>query len=124
MRIQELNGATLAFIGDAYYELRVREHVLRKGITNLQKLHNESVKFVSRSAQSRILHGLYPILTEEECTIYKRGRNYKYKDHDEEYLTASGFEAIIGYLYLRQEQARLDELFGLIVALIGENNHE
>jgi len=120
VNVNELTGANLAFIGDAYYELRVRDYVISKGITHLQKLHNESVKFVSRTAQSWLLQTLYPILTDEERNIYKRGRNYRYKDHSEEYLIASGFEAIIGYLYLNQQYDRFDELFGFITTLIEE----
>lgn len=103
-----LNGGTLAFIGDAYFELCVRRHNLEKGYTNLGKLHNECVKYVSRDNQYKIVQKLE--LNEEEQEIFKRGRNYDYKVKTVEYINASGFEAIIGYLYLTGQKERLDLL--------------
>lgn len=111
-----LNGAVLAFIGDAYYEERIRRYCLDKGITNLGKLHDECVKYVSRTSQYKIIQSL--ILDEEELEIFKRGRNHNYKDSSVEYINASGFEAVIGYLYLLERFERLDEIINKAIAII------
>ena len=113
-----LNGADLAFIGDACYELHIRKHVLDNGVTKLLELHKTSVKYVSKTAQSKIIKALLPELTEEEAEIYKRGRNYKYKKVDSEYVNASGFEALIGYLYLKQNNERMEFLISKAIEII------
>lgn len=115
-----LNGADLAFIGDAYYELCIRNYCLGKGITNQQKLHNECVKFVSRTAQEYIVLSLMEILSEREQEIFKRGRNYNYKTKTQVYANASGFEAVVGYLYLSGEESRLKEIIDKAIILIEE----
>ncbi len=108
LNINLLSGADLAFIGDAYYELQIRNYVLNKGITKLWRLHNECVKYVSRESQYTIVLILEKEFTEEESIIFKRGRNYDYKDKSVSYINASGFEAVIGYLYLMENFSRLE----------------
>lgn len=115
-----LTGADLAFIGDAYYELYIRTYVLNKGITNLDKLHKKTVSFVSRDAQSYIIQKIMPELTIIEMDIFKRGRNYNYKTKTQSYINASGFEAVIGYLYLMNEVNRLEELLMNAIRIIEE----
>lgn len=110
-----LNGADLAYVGDAYYELRVRLYLLEKGITNPNKLHKEAVSYVSASAHSKIIDIIKDSLSEEEMGIFKRGRNYNYKHSRknlkmDEYLASSGFEALVGYLYLLDRKDRLEEI--------------
>lgn len=110
-----LNGADLAYVGDAYYELRVRLYLLEKGITNPNKLHKEAVSYVSASAHSKIMDIIKDSLSEEEMSIFKRGRNYNYKHSRknlkmDEYLASSGFEALVGYLYLLDRKDRLEEI--------------
>lgn len=122
MKVELLSGANLAFIGDAYFELWIRHYVIDKGITNLKKCHNETVKYVSREAQAAIVQALYPMLTEQEQDIFKRGRNYHYKDHDEDYLNASGFEAVIGYLHLNKQEERLTQLMHEAIKFIEETS--
>lgn len=117
-----LSGADLAFLGDAYYELAIRHHLLKKGITNLHKLHDYSVKYVSRTAQHKIIQNLYLQLTNEEQEIFKRGRNYLYKAKTEEYINASGFEAVIGYLYLKENITRLNDLINQAIKIIEGQN--
>lgn len=107
MNYDLLTGADLAFIGDAYYELYIRNYVLHKGFTKLNDLHTNSVKYVSRTSQSKVINMLLPELTQQEIDIFKRGRNFNYKNTDAEYVNASGFEALIGYLYLKKEEDRL-----------------
>ena len=113
-----LNGGTLAFLGDAYYEIRIRKYCLDKGINNLGKLHNECVKYVSRTSQNKIIQTIK--LNDDEEEIFKRGRNYNYKDSSAEYINASGFEAVIGYLYLQEKYERLDEIINEAIEIIND----
>lgn len=119
-----LTGADLAFIGDAYYELYIREYILNKGITKLHKLHTESIKYVSSDAQYKIITELMGELTNEEIDIFKRGRNYNYKTKTDAYINASGFEALLGYLYLTRNSKRLNEIVGKAIYIIEGKKHE
>lgn len=111
-------------MGDAYYEVYIREYLIKKGLTNLDKLHKATLNFVSRTAQMKIYNQIMPKLSEEELSICKRGRNYHFKERSEEYLIASGLEALIGYLYLLGKTERLEELMQLIIVLGEEDHHE
>lgn len=117
-----LSGADLAFIGDAYYELCIRDYAIKKDITNLNRLHKKCVKFVSRDAQNYIINNLMNELSDEEKDIFKRGRNYNYKTKTAEYINASGFEAVIGYHYLLGNNERLAYLISKSISLIEEKN--
>ncbi len=122
-----LNGADLAFIGDAYYELKIRMYLLEQGITNPNKLHKRATAFVSASAHSKIIRYLREKFTEEEDNIFKRGRNFNYKHTRknlkvDEYLASSGFEAVIGYLYLTDRILRADEIISDAIKIIEDNN--
>ena len=117
-----LTGGDLAFIGDAYLELYVRNHIINLGITSLKKLHNESVKFVSRTSQHKLITTILPTLSEEEVMIFKRGRNYHYKTRTEEYVNASGLEALLGYLYLTKNENRLEELMKQMIEMVEKDN--
>lgn len=118
MNYDLLSGADLAFIGDAYYELYIRNYILHKGYTKLRDLHTHCVKYVSRTSQNKIIQNLLPELTEEEVVIFKRGRNYDYKNKDNEYVNASGYEALIGYLYLKQNNERLQYIISKSIEII------
>lgn len=118
-----LSGGDLAFVGDAYFELYIREYVINKGITSLKKLHDECVKYVSRTSQHRIINKLMSELTEEEVSVFKRGRNYNYKNKTDDYINASGYEALIGYLYLIKNEDRLKEIMQKTIRIV-ENNYE
>ena len=120
-----LNGANLAFIGDAYYELRIRQYLIDNKITKSQELKNISVKYVSAHAHHLICLELIDLLTEKEQAIFKRGRNgahhnYRRNLDFNEYNDSTGFEAVIGYLYLMKEQDRLDEIIRLSIKIIEE----
>ncbi|MDD2259007.1 MAG: ribonuclease III domain-containing protein [Bacilli bacterium] len=122
-----LNGANLAFVGDAYYELVIREHLINKKITNLHKLHDLSVKYVSATAHNLIMEKLLPLLNEEEIDIFHRGRNYSYSSRRknvkrDEYINSSGFEALIGYLYLIDNKKRLEEIINLAINIVEDYN--
>ncbi len=121
MNFNLLSGGDLAFIGDAYYELYIRNYVISKGITSLKRLHDECVKYVSRTAQAKIASLFMDVFTNEELDIFKRGRNYNYKDKTSEYINASGLEAVIGYLYLKKEMERLEYLMNTLIKMV-ENN--
>ena len=113
-----LNGGDLAFVGDAYLELRIREYVLSKGQTSLHILHDECVKYVSRDSQYKIIEALKAELSAEELDVFKRGRNYNYKNKTLEYINASGYEAVIGYLYLSNQVDRLDLIINKSIEII------
>lgn len=122
-----MNGADLAFLGDAYYELIIREYLLNLGITKNNELKKQSVKFVSAHAHQIIMFKLIGELTDEEQNIFKRGRNNapknKRKNLDyNEYITSTGFEAVIGYLYLKGDFDRLDYLIKQAINIIKESN--
>lgn len=112
-----LNGLALAYVGDAVYELAIRNYLLTIGETKPQHLHRLATEYVSARAQAEIVKCFQEeeLLTEEELTYFKRGRNSKIntkaKNTDiHRYLQSTGFEALIGYLYLTKQEQRLEEL--------------
>lgn len=120
-----LNGLTLAYIGDSYYELCIRKHVLDKNYTKVQDLHRLTIKYVSAKAQSKIIRRLMDegFLTETERNIVKRGRNskthHKRQNVDKRtYDQSTAFEALIGYLYLLGQFNRLNEVIKQAIAII------
>ncbi|HHZ11572.1 MAG TPA: Mini-ribonuclease 3 [Acholeplasmataceae bacterium] len=129
MKPEMLNGANLAFIGDAYYELQIRRHLLEMDITNQNELQKKTSGYVSAKAQSLIVSKLSD-LSPEEVAIFKRGRNHKFRGfrknlNKEEYLNSTGFEALIGYHYLKGNGERLEELLNFAISVIEtEGNHE
>lgn len=109
----------LAYLGDAVYELLVRTYLIEKRNVSVNKLHKEAVKYVKAEAQANILFSLEDELTEEEWTIVKRGRNAKSGSVPKnanlsDYKYATGFEALIGYLYIIGEIDRIFEFFSRI----------
>lgn len=117
--IAMLSPLHLAYIGDAVYELLVRTFVLSKKIP-VKELHKLSTDYVKAKAQSDIVHKLEEYLTEEEKAIVIRGRNAKSNSIAKnatviDYKYATGFEALIGYLYLTENMDRIGEIFRLII---------
>lgn len=110
----------LAYLGDAVYELKVRNHLINKGIKNVNDLQKESLNYVSAKSQRMILERLIDenVLTEEELDIVKKGRNTKmHKSKNTDIITyhkATGFECLIGYLYQNNE-TRLNEIMEKIL---------
>ena len=130
MDIDLINVITLAYLGDSIYEVYVREYLINKGIAKVLDLQRESIKYVSAKSQSRILSYLIDnnLLTENELDIVKRGRNYKRSSHPKNtdiitYKMSSGFEAMIGYLYLSNNKDRLDEIMNYILGGIYEKEN-
>ena len=118
--IRNYGSLSLAYIGDAIYELKVRDHILKSGVTVNGKMHMKTKQFVSSAAQNTFLKKLMPILDEDEAAVVRRGRNSKPHSHPKNaeisaYHNATGFEALWGYLYLTENIKRMDELFNIIV---------
>ncbi len=111
-----LNPLQLAFVGDGVYEVFIRNYILNNNKElSTHKLHVEAIKYVKAHAQSEIIRRIESDLTEEEIYIYKRGRNTKSatvpKNADlAEYRAATGFEALVGYLYLINDIDRLNTI--------------
>lgn len=128
--VKQMKSLALAYIGDAVYELHVRDHLLQTGQVKPNQLHQQAVTFVSGKAQASIvLHWLKAgILTEEEERVVKRGRNAKSGSVPKHtsvqiYRYSTGFEALIGYHYLLDNQERLTVLLIEAVQFI-ENKSE
>jgi ribonuclease-3 family protein len=106
---------TLAYIGDCVYDLIIKSLVVNHGNKQVNKLHKETSMLVQASTQSLMMRSLQEHLTEEEHAIYKRGRNAKSVSPAKnqsitDYRRATGFEAVLGYLYLNKEWKRLIDL--------------
>lgn len=113
--IKTYSPLTLAYIGDGIFDLVVRSIVVGKGNTRANELHRRTSKVVKAESQSNMIELLKPLLTEEELAVYKRGRNAKSTSMAKnasmaDYRRATGFEALMGYLYLNNEMGRLVEL--------------
>lgn len=124
--IKSYSGLTLAYIGDAIYELIIRTYIVEHGNAPVNKLHRQTVKLVKASAQAELYQSIKDMLTEDEMAIYKRGRNSKSytsaKNADIiEYRTATGMEALVGYLYLTGQVDRMLELIHPVLPEINDN---
>jgi len=120
MELNTINIITLAYLGDSIYEVYIRESLLKNGLCRVDDMQKEAVNYVSARSQAKILDELLNnnYLTEEEIEIVKRGRNYKRNTHPKNtgiitYKRSSGFESLIGYLYLKDKN-RLKEILNLI----------
>ena len=116
--IRTYSPLTLAYIGDAVYELVIRTLLVEQGNTQVNKLNQRANKLVKASAQSEMIEKLKSHLTEEELGIFRRGRNAKSYTMAKnatmsDYRRATGFEALMGYLYLTEQQERILELVKL-----------
>lgn len=115
MEAEVYSPLVLAYIGDCVFDLIIKSMVISKGNKQVQKLHEETSKYVQASAQSAMMRAMQPHLTEEEHAVYRRGRNTRSVSPAKnqsitDYRRATGFEALIGYLYLKREYDRLMEL--------------
>jgi ribonuclease III family protein len=128
---KQLNSLALAYMGDAVFEIYVRHHLLQAGTVKPHQLHKEATKYVSAKAQASILFQLIDmgILTDYEMAVVRRGRNAKSgsipKNTDvQTYRHGTAFEALIGYLYLAQQEERLEEIIQLCFSLIESRKEE
>lgn len=116
--VRTYSPLTLAYIGDALYDLIIRTVVVGKANRPANDLHRITVKYVSATAQAKIVDCLMEEFTEEELSVYRRGKNAKphtmaKNASPAEYLHATGFEAVLGYLYLTEQMDRALELVRL-----------
>ena len=116
--IRTYSPLTLAYIGDAIFDVIIRSILVNKGNTAVNKLHQRASSIVKAKTQSDMIHSLMDDLTSDEVDIYKRGRNSKPHTKAKnastiEYLDATGFEAVMGYLYLTDNMDRAWELRSL-----------
>ena len=123
MDLQDINKISmlgLAHIGDGVYELLTRTMLCREGHTKVTDLHKLTVSIVNAPAQAAAMEKLMPVLTEEEMSVYKRGRNTKvnsvpHKADISQYHAATGLEALFGWLYLQGRAERINELYAICV---------
>ncbi|MDR1782342.1 MAG: Mini-ribonuclease 3 [Bacilli bacterium] len=116
------NGKVLAFIGDSVWELKIREYFVLNSKLKVNDLQSMTSKFASAKAHLTFIKYLLAnnLLNEEEINIYKKGRNTKVNEkrknfNSEAYHASTGFEALIGYLYLSDNKARIDTLMDMII---------
>ena len=116
----KMSNLGLAYLGDAVYEVMVRSWLCLHGKLTPGKLHKAALEYVAAPKQAAKMDLLLPILTEEEITIFKRGRNASPHSYPKgatrrEYQIATGMESLFGWLYLQGRTDRLNELFELIM---------
>lgn len=117
----QMSPLVWAYMGDAVYEKFIREYVIKQGLCKNGLLHKKSIKYVSANGQVKILKRIEEKLTEEEQDIVRRGRNSNPHSHAKnadivDYKYATGFEALIGYLYLTEQTERLEEILNMCVS--------
>lgn len=113
--VNMLSPLTWAYVGDCVYELYIRTKLVNESNLKPHKLHIESIKYVKAQAQSELLNKIYETLNEEEKDIVRRARNTQ--NHHlpkncnvQDYMYATAFEALIGFLYLTKQEDRLKEI--------------
>ncbi|MFD1472520.1 Mini-ribonuclease 3 [Companilactobacillus mishanensis] len=117
VKIEQLNGVTLAYLGDAVYEVYIREHLLNLNITKVNELQKRATHYVSAKAQASLINLMTEedLLSDDELRIYKNGRNAKKYTKAKNtsvvtYHMSTGFEALMGYLEISGNKERLEEL--------------
>lgn len=118
----DYNSLTLAYMGDAIYEVYIRKHLINKGIVKVNNLQHEAINYVSATNQRKFLEKLINdgFLTENELIVMNRARNHKGSRHPKNtdiitYKYATAFEAIFGYLYFENNTKRIEEIIEYIV---------
>lgn len=129
---KELRGYSslgLAYIGDCIFELFVRTMVVTKGNDQANHYHQKTIGYVNAAAQTEMMEIIKPLLTDEEKAVFRRGKNAKslspaknQSSHD--YHIATGFEALMGYLYLSGQMERLEELIRICLSEKANRNEE
>lgn len=122
---QEMNALTLAYLGDAVYELWVRSHLLELGYERVRELHKQAISYVRARTQAQILHALLPELNEVEQQIVARGRNAK-GGHPKNvdvvtYRHATAFESLVGYWQLSGQFDRMHWAFDQVDGMIDDD---
>lgn len=131
MDAKQLSGLTLAYIGDAAWEVEVRKYLIEKGLTRPKELHSQATHFVSAKAQAQLMAALQDegnCLSEFEVSVFKRGRNSKSHSSAKNadvgtYRIATGFEALLGYLYLADPDNRFRTLVDKCIEYVEMNDY-
>lgn len=123
--IRQYSPLALAYMGDCIFDLCVRTYILKQANMPANKLHQSSKKLVNATSQSKMYKELLEIVKEEEKSILKRGRNAHTNTRAKnstmiDYKNATGLEALFGYLYLKGEQERINELFKICLEIINK----
>lgn len=126
---QQLNGLALAYVGDAIYEVYIRDYLVAQGLTRPNNLHQTATGYVSAKAQAFLMEAMLAeeLLNSEEEIFYKRGRNAKSHTSAKNadvvtYRISTGFEALMGYLHLTGQKERLEELIDWCIKKVRESN--
>lgn len=119
--LKEISTEALAYLGDSVIELKVRELLVEQGISGSGDLNRASLAFVKASAQAAAMHKIIPMLSDDEASVYKRGRNMSGGNVPKsatmsEYRSATGMEVLFGYLHLQGKHERISELFSAAYA--------
>lgn len=123
--IKSYSPLVLAYIGDGVFDLIIRSYVVNQGNVQVNKMHRHTSSIVKAQTQAQMAVRLEPLLTGEEESFYKRGRNAKSHTTAKnaslgDYRKATGLEALVGYLYLTGQNDRLMELIKIALTEIGE----
>lgn len=121
--INQLSPLVWAYVGDCVYELYVRTYLVETTKLNPHKLHIETIKYVKAAAQCKVLEQIMDNLTDEEKDIVRRGRNTQNhhlpkNSNIQEYMYATAFESLIGYLYLSKNYNRLEQIINLVITIL------
>ena len=124
-QIKRMNSTTLAYLGDAVFEVIVREKIVTEKPGDVDRAHHTAVRYVSAAGQAKAAKAMIAngFLTEEEEQIYKHARNHRAMSRPQnadprEYKIATGFEALLGYLYLADDRERLREIAAEAVRIV------
>ena len=129
IKVDTLSPLTLAFTGDAVFSMYIREMLVCEANRPVGQLHKLSVNWVKAEAQSKGMHAILSLLTEKETEVFKRGRN-AHTSHTPknqsgcDYHYATGFETLVGYLYLKDETDRLNQLLNEVIKAIEVDGSE
>ena len=118
--IDAISNIGLAHMGDCVYEILVRAHLCAQGRKTVQQLHQQTIQMVKATLQAKFVDKMLPILTEEELTYYRRGKNahphgVPKSATPAEYAKATGLEALFGYLFLSGQKERANEIFQIVM---------
>ena len=114
--------SALAYLGDSVIEIRVRERLVKQGLSSSASLNKRALDYVRASAQAEAMKNILPLLDEQETAVFHRGRNIGHTNTPRsatvaEYRAATGMEALFGYLYLAEKEDRITELFDVAYPL-------
>lgn len=126
LEVQMMNPLKLAYVGDAVYEMYIRTYIITRYNGTPNEMSKRAVKYVRASSQANVAIKLQDVLSENEWTIIKRGRNQKTTTTAKnatvsDYRYATGFETLIGYLYLCEQNERLNEVIRKAIEIIEDS---